>query len=98
MRGEFGTDPAFAELSQKIQQRQEALAGAERIKELLDKARGALAAGRVSEPAGNNAFDWFEQARQTDSGDADVNAFKATLAARISPTQGGAARRRRDCA
>ncbi|MCB1571812.1 MAG: hypothetical protein KDI72_12450, partial [Xanthomonadales bacterium] len=62
LRGEFGTDPAFADLSQKIQQRQEAQAGAERIRALLDKARGALAAGRISEPAGNNAFDWFEQA------------------------------------
>ena len=83
LRGEFGTDPAFADLSQKIQQRQEAQAGAERIRALLDKARGALAAGRISEPAGNNAFDWFEQARQTDSSNADVNAFKATLAQRI---------------
>ncbi len=83
LRAEFGTDPAFAELSQKIQQRQEALAGAQRIEALLEKARSALAAGKVSEPAGNNAFDWFEQARQTDSSNEAVNAFKATLAERI---------------
>jgi serine/threonine protein kinase len=83
LRAQFGTDPAYAELDRAILARQQALAGAARIEELLGNARTALDEGRISEPAGNNAFEWFEQARQTDSSNAKVNAFQSLLASRI---------------
>ena len=83
LRAQFGTDPAYAELERAIASRQQAIASAARIEDLLAKARESLDAGRISEPAGNNAFEWFEQARQTDSSNAAVNAFKTVLATRI---------------
>ena len=83
MQAEFGSDPAYAALDQEIRQAQLSQQSTRRITELLGKARSALAAGKISEPAGNNAFDWFEQARQVDSSNAEVNDFKQTLATRI---------------
>jgi tetratricopeptide (TPR) repeat protein len=83
LQAEFGSDPAYAALDQEIRQAQASQQNERRIAELLDKAGTALAAGRISEPTGNNAFDWFEQARQVDRGNAKVNAFKQALAARI---------------
>ncbi|MGB0135104.1 protein kinase domain-containing protein [Dokdonella sp.] len=83
LQAEFGSDPAYAALDQEIRLAQATRQSARRIEGLLEKARSALAAGKISEPAGDNAFDWFEQARQVDSSNAEVNAFKQDLAARI---------------
>jgi serine/threonine-protein kinase PpkA len=83
LRAEFGSDPAFAALTEEVTRVQQAEANTRRIEELLGKATRALAAGHVSEPAGDNAFDWFEQARQISSDNSAVNAFKEELAARI---------------
>ena len=83
LRSDFGSDPAYTALSQDITRLQGAQAGQRRIEDLLGKGRAALADNRISEPTGDNAFDWFEQARQIDAGNAEVDAFKKALAARI---------------
>jgi hypothetical protein len=83
LQAEFGSDPAYAALEQEIRQARLSQQSTRRIAELLGKARSALSAGKISDPAGDNAFDWFEQARQVDSSNAEVNAFKQTLAMRI---------------
>ena len=83
LRAEFGSDPAFAALSQELARAQQLEADNLRIADLLGKAGAALAAGRVSEPAGDNAFEWFEQARQIDGEHRKVDAFKQTLASQL---------------
>ncbi|HQV50151.1 MAG TPA: protein kinase, partial [Dokdonella sp.] len=83
LREQFGGDPAFVALNAEIEQAKTVQAGKLRIEGLLAKARGALDADRISEPAGDNAFEWFEQARQIDFGNPAVVAFKQILAERI---------------
>ncbi|MBL0162824.1 MAG: protein kinase [Xanthomonadales bacterium] len=83
LRTEFGSDPAFAALSQEVVKAQQIAADNGRIDDLVDKAGTALAADHVSEPAGDNAFEWFEQARQIDAGNGKVVAFKQKLATRL---------------
>ncbi len=83
LQSEFSTDPAFAELSQEVTRARDARARIARIGELLGKAASALSANRISEPAGDNAFEWFEQARQVDADSSSVADFKDKLAARI---------------
>ena len=80
---EFGSDPAFAQLSQEVAWAKQAKARQARIEDLLGNASTALAANQISEPAGKNAFEWFEQARQVDPDSDSVARFKDTLAARI---------------
>ncbi|HNV09629.1 MAG TPA: protein kinase, partial [Dokdonella sp.] len=72
LREQFGGDPAFVALNAEIEQAKTVQAGKLRIEGLLAKARGALDADRISEPAGDNAFEWFEQARQIDFGNPAV--------------------------
>ncbi len=83
MSAEFGADPAFTALRDEVTQAQQASANARRIDELLAKANAALAADHVSEPAGNNAFEWFEQARQINGDNSAVASFKQKLATKI---------------
>ena len=83
LRAEFGSDPAFAALAQEVGAARQIQNNSRRIDELLGKAAAALSAGRVSEPAGNNAFEWFEQARQIDGDNAAVAVFKQKLGARL---------------
>lgn len=83
LREQFGGDPAFVALNAEIEQAKIVQAGKLRLEGLLAKARSALDADRISEPAGDNAFEWFEQARQIDFGNPAVVAFKQILAERI---------------
>ncbi len=83
LRAEFGSDPAYAALSQEVAKALQIETGKARITELLGKADAALVADQVSEPAGDNAFDWFERARQIDRDNREVNAFKQKLATRL---------------
>lgn len=83
LQAEFGSDPAFARLSQEVTMAGQARAREVRIEKLLDDASTALAANQISEPAGNNAFEWFEQARQVDAESDSVASFKEKLSARI---------------
>ena len=83
LRAEFGSDPAYATLSQEVAKAHQIEANKLRVTDLLGKAGTALAANHVSEPAGNNAFEWFEQARQINPESGEVNAFKQKLAAHL---------------
>ncbi len=83
MSMEFGADPAFTALREEVTEMQQASANARRVDDLLGKANAALAANHVSEPAGNNAFEWFEQARQISGDNSGVASFKQKLAAKI---------------
>ncbi len=83
LRAEFGTDPAYAALSQEVANTLKIDANKARITDLLGKAESALMVDRISEPAGDNAFEWFEQARQINQDSGKVNAFQQKLAVRL---------------
>ncbi len=83
LKADFGGDPAYAALATEVDKAQGDVVRARQLAEQLGKAKAALAAGRISEPAGDNAFELFEQARQIDAGSADVAAFRNALATRI---------------
>lgn len=95
MRGEFGADPVFVALEADIGKARDAQARAREVDELLARAGSALGGGRISEPAGDNAFELFEQARQIDPSASAVVAFTRTLADRIVG-EAFAARQRND--
>jgi serine/threonine protein kinase len=82
MRAEFGADSAYTALSAEIDRTREAGARTRQIADLLGRAQVALAAGRISEPSGDNAFELFEQARQIDADSATVATFRKSLADR----------------
>jgi tetratricopeptide (TPR) repeat protein len=82
LRPSFGTDPAFDPLAFAIEDAEAQALRADQAAELLARARTALEADRISEPAGDNALDLFEQARELDPGAAAVTAFADVLAER----------------
>ena len=83
LTADFGGDPAYAALAADIEKAQGDAVRAGQLAEQLNKAKAALAAGRISEPAGDNAFESFEQARQIDAASADVATFRAALTTRL---------------
>jgi tetratricopeptide (TPR) repeat protein len=82
LRPNFGSDAAFDPLAFAIEDAQSQELRSGQAAELLARARTALAADRLSEPAGDNALDLFEQARELDPGSGEVAAFAGDLAAR----------------
>ncbi len=83
LQTEFGLDPAFDQLGKEVTQANQSREKELRIEGLLANAKTALDANQISEPAGSNAFEWFEQARQIDADNPSVARFKDLLASRI---------------
>lgn len=83
LKADFAADPAYAALTADVERARVAGERARQIGALLDKAKAALAAGRISEPAGDNAFEQLEQARQLDESNPAVDAFRKNLSTRL---------------
>ncbi len=93
LQTDFATDPAYAALATEIERGRGKAERSRQIAEQLGKAKAALAGGRISEPAGDNAFEQFEQARQLDNDSVEVAAFRSILSTRLLADARAAQRR-----
>ena len=83
LKADFGSDPVFIALGEDIVRAQGEVTRARQVAERLALAQGAFDAGRISDPPGDNAFDFYEQARQLDERSSAVAAFRSVLTARL---------------
>ncbi|HNR91179.1 MAG TPA: serine/threonine-protein kinase [Dokdonella sp.] len=95
LKADFGSDAAFIALGEDIVRAQGEATRTRQVAERLARAQAAFAAGRISEPLGDNAFELYEQARQLDEKSGAVAAFRKTLTDRLI-TDARAARERGD--
>lgn len=80
LRADFGDNAGYAALEAELAQAREARERNQRIADLVGKAQTALAAGRLDEPGGDNAIEFYEQAAAVDAS----NTALAPLANRLA--------------
>ena len=82
--GWFAADPAWQALQAEIDGAREREAQRARIAELMARARQQLQAGRLAEPAGDNALETLARVRELDADNADAAALHRDIAGRLA--------------